>query len=311
MTALPEWLAAAGGARDWGVPADGLPEGRHGAAPASLARRALNSLTRVLGGVLGAETLASRAGLLQGLDARAKLLGLLGLVVVATLLQSLAGLAAGYAVCLALAAASRVPAKRLAAVWLAVPLFSAAALLPATLNLISGGEPVWTLWRGPLGPWHLPDGLAVTDAGLLVASRMVLRTGVCVSLALLLTATTRPQRLLRGLRMLGLPQVFVMVLLMMERYLAVLVRAAEEIHLAKLSRSIAPGSLRQEHAWVASGVGSLYRRTQSLGEEVYLAMIARGYAGDVHLLEEPRWRAADWVFLAAMAGTGAVLLLLG
>jgi energy-coupling factor transporter transmembrane protein EcfT len=71
----------------------------------------------------------------------------------------------------------------------------------------------------------------------------------------------------------------VTLLSMMERYLWVLARAAEEIHLAKASRSIARGSLRDEQAWVAAGIGSLFRRTRALGHEVYLAMISRGYTG--------------------------------
>ena len=82
---------------------------------------------------------------------------------------------------------------------------------------------------------------------------MVLRATACVCLAMLLAASTSPARLFRGLQGLGVPRVFVMLLGMTERYLAVLLRAAGEIHLAKISRSIAPGRLRQEHSWVAAG----------------------------------------------------------
>jgi cobalt/nickel transport system permease protein len=128
---------------------------------------------------------------------------------------------------------------------------------------------------------------------------------------LLLTATTRSNRLLRGLRGLGVPVLFVMLLSMMERYLTVFIRAAEEIHLAKISRSITVGTLRQEQAWVAAGIGALFRRTQALGNVVYLAMISRGYTGEVYLLDEPCWQVTDWAFLLITAGLGTIWLVMG
>jgi len=269
----------------------------------NLARRTLNSLARLLAEMLGDDAVAARPGLLQRLDPRAKVVGLIGLVVAATLLHSLAALGLMYLLCIVLAVASRVPARRLLGAWLAAPLFSAVIILPAILNVVTPGHPLWTF---RLGPWHL----AVTGAGLLFAAKFVLRVAACVSLALLLAVTTRPARLFRGLRALGVPKIFIMLLLMMERYLAVIVRAAEEIHEARISRSIAPGSLRQEQAWVAAGMGALFRRTQKLGNAVYLAMISRGYTGDIYLLDEPRWSWREWAFLAAVAAAGVGLVVL-
>ena len=226
--------------------------------------------------MLASEEMAAQSGLLQKLSARVKVLALMGLIVLATLLHGVSELGGLYALCVVLAVLSRIPAKRLARVWLVVPMFSAAVMLPATLSQVTPGSPVLTL--------H--PSLVVTDAGLILAARFILRAAVCVTLVLLLTSTTRPDRLFRGLRSLGVPKVFVMLLSMMERYLWVLARSAEEIHLAKISRSITSGSLHDEQAWVAAGMGSLFRRTRALGHEVYLAMISRGYTGDVHLLHD-------------------------
>jgi len=229
--------------------------------------------------MLSNEQTASAPGLLQRVDPRVKVVGVAALVVVATLLRGIEALAVLYVIGITLAALSGIPVRRLARVWLVAPLFSAAILIPAALNIVTPGSPVLVLRASnPV--------LTVTDAGLMVAGRMMLRVAVCVSLVLLLTATTRPERLFKGLRALGVPVVFVMLLGMMERYLWVLARAAEEIHLAKVSRSITRGSIRQEQAWVAAGMGSLFRRTHTLGHEVYLAMISRGYTGEVHLLNE-------------------------
>lgn len=302
MTALPRWMYPRTTPDDWRRPPE-MPEVAH-TPRRNLVRRALGNFSGLLGTLLDADT-AVRPGVLQGIDARAKVLGLIGLIVVLTCVHRLPALALGIGVAVILAALSQLPLRRLLSAWLTVPLFSAAIALPATLNIVTHGTPLWVI-----GHFN-GTALAVTDAGLLVAGRFMLRATACVFFALLLTATTRPARLFRGLRLLGIPRIFVMLLSMMERYLGIVLRAAEEIHLAKLSRSILSGSVRQEQAWVAAGIGALFRRTHTLSEHVYLAMISRGYTGEVYLLEEPRWRRRDWVFLAGMLAVGVMLVLIG
>ncbi|HEY3328825.1 MAG TPA: cobalt ECF transporter T component CbiQ [Capsulimonadaceae bacterium] len=291
-------------------PADAPPPSVAGMrARRNVVRHAVGSFARLVEELAANNDIASAPGLLQQVDPRAKVVGLIGLIVVVTLLHNIATLAIAYTACIALAAASRIPARRFARAWLAIPLFSAAVVLPAALNIVTPGHPLLTLWRFEAG--HVPATLDVTDNGLYVAARFILRTAVCVTLALLLTATTHSNRLFRGLRALGVPMLFVTLLSMMERYLVVFVRAAEEIHLAKISRSITVGNTRQEQAWVASGMGALFRRTQSLGNDVHLAMVSRGYTGEVYLLDEPQWRVTDWAFLLVIAGTVIVLVVIG
>jgi len=262
-------------------------------------RRGLAAMLRLLAALLD-DRPAARRGLLQALDPRVKAPALLGLAVVATLLHGLPALLAVYGVALLLALLSRIPARQLFGAWLLVPLVPALAALPAAVNVITPGAPVLPLW----------PGASVTDAGLYVAARLMLRILACVTCTLLLVNTTRPARLFHGLRGLGAPKLAVMLLAMMVRYLAVVARAAEEIHLAKLSRTLLPGTLRQEQTWVAAGMGALFRRTRALGEDVYLAMLARGYTGEAALLETTRPGPREWAFLAAMAAIGAGIWLL-
>lgn len=296
MTNLPEWMVP--GALPESPALHLSPRARNPV------RGALAAFARLLAENLTDNTLAAQPGLLQAIDARAKLLGLLALLVAVSLVHRLPGLLFVYAGCFALATLSRFPLRRYAGVWTMVPLVTALVMLPATCNLVTPGTSLCTL--GHLGG----KLLAITDNGLFVAGRLVLRTAVCVALAVLLTATTPSHRLLRGLRVLGVPKLFIMLLAMMERYLLVLVRVAEELHLGKLSRTVTPGSIRQQQAWVANGMGTLFRRTQRLGEEVYLAMLSRGYTGETYLLAAPRWRPRDWVFLAGIALAISLLVML-
>lgn len=312
MSSLPEWMLPRTEFENPSGEVGGTRVGR--GVGTGAVRRAAAGFARLVAQTLADQQCASRRGLLQAVDARAKVVGLLAVLVTATLVHRPASLAAGYLVCVLLAALSRVSARRFVGVWLFVPLFSAAIMLPATLNVVTEGRHVLTLVRfsgGRFLGWDLPEAVAVTDAGLLAAGTMVLRTAVCVSLALLLTVTTARARLFGGLRALGAPRIFVALLGMMDRYLELVVRAAEEVHLARISRSVGPSSLRREHAWAAAGIGSVFRRSYALSQAVYLAMLSRGYTGEVRLLDEPPMRAGDWVFLACAAAVSASLLYMG
>lgn len=266
----------------------------------SSVRRALSSFTRLLERMLAHDSCAD-SGFLQRVDPRAKLVGLVGLLVAISFVHSMVALGLCIAICAICALLSRVPLRRFAD-WIPAPvLFTTVISAPATLSLITKGHPILAL----------PYGLAVTDTGLVTAGRLILRVTACVSVVALLALTTRRHRLLQGLRGLGVPRMFVVVLTMMERYLEVIVRAAEQTHVARLSRTIRPQGLRDEHAWVAAGMGSLFRRSRSLAEAVHLAMISRGFTGEIRVMESQRLSIRDGVFVVGVAAFAAGLLLIG
>jgi cobalt/nickel transport system permease protein len=157
----------------------------------------------------------------------------------------------------------------------------------------------------------LPEYLTITDRGVFVAVRFTLRSMACVSLGAVLAASGNPQDLLRGLRGLGVPGAFLMVAGMMTRYLTILLESAEQIHLAKLSRSMGGVGARREQAWAAAGMGELYRRSRRLAEEVTEAMVSRGYTGESRTMVARRLRGQDILFVAACATLAALLLVLG
>ncbi len=277
-------------------------------------RKSIAGLSQILAEILNNEEIAGRNGFLQMVDPRAKIIGIFLLIIIVTCLHNISSLVIAFVISLLMAISSRIPAQRLWRAWIAVPLFSAAIIMPAVLNIITPGNTVFVLWHfsaGHFGSYQLPPMLTITDAGIYVAIRFILRISVCVILALLLTVTTVPNRLFRSLRILGIPKIFIMLLGMLQRYLTVFIRSAGEIHLAKISRSIVNGPLRQQQAWVAAGMGSLFRRTQSMSTAVYLAMVSRGYTGEIYLLDQPRWQRSDWGFLMIITGFSVILLVLG
>jgi cobalt/nickel transport system permease protein len=297
---------------DWYLNPEVEPLGDSSRRSSRYLRRALARFAEAL--ALDLSTSASRAkGVLSGLDARAKIVGILALIIGVTLVRGLIPLGVVLLAAVILALAGGVGIRRLARLWTGVPIFTAAIALPAITNFVTPGNPVLTILHLPpgasIGPWPLPNALTITDWGLTVAARLLLRATDCVTLAFILVATTDHAALMNGLRRLGMPKVFGMTLSMTQRYIGLLVRAAEELHLAKMSRTISAGPARREQRWVASGIAALFRRTHRLAREVHDAMISRGYDGDLQVRKPPSFRIADGVWLAASVLVAAAIVI--
>jgi len=256
---------------------------------------------------------ARMQGLLQSLDVRVKLLTFLFLLILVSFLHAPLSLWCLSGVAIVLALASRIPPGIfLARVWLFVPLVSAAIVLPALLNIVTPGEPLWvvvTLDRSySWGPYLLPQEIAVTRQGLWGSIIFISRVGASLSFAVLLTMTTRWSDIFAGLRALLVPRIFVMTLSMTHRYLFVLLRLIQDMYRARKSRTVHALSAADERGWVASRIGVIFRRSIEMSNDIYLAMLSRGYHGDIIALERFRTTAVDHIWLAAVITLGAVLV---
>ena len=262
--------------------------------------KTVRAATGTLRAVLLNDDLARARGPLQRVDARAKLVALLMLLVSVALVHRLPLLAAAYGLTLAGAAAARLPLgffiKR---VWLFVPLFTGIVVLPATLSFVTPGEIVVPLF-GDVG---------LTRQGLTGAALITLRVAISISLVLLVTLTTRWTDVLAALRALRVPRAFVLVAGMSYRYLLVLLDVVSDLHEARRSRVLAPRERsRAGRRFVASSAGALLGRTHDLAVEVHQAMVARGFRGEVRTLEAPRLTARDALVLAGAAALALLLI---
>jgi cobalt/nickel transport system permease protein len=262
-------------------------------------------LERTAAGVAGSieravftEEHARRRGWLQGLDPRAKLVAFLVVALTAGFLRSLAVLLALYAAVLAAALASRAPLDLLVRrVWTGVPLFAGIVVVPSLF-----------LGRPPYLVAH------VSVPAIWSALVFVARVGVSVSVAVLLVLTTPWADLLKALHAVRVPLVFVLVLSMTYRYVFLFLHALTGRLEARRSRVVAATGGGEQRAWIAGGVGALMDRSFQLGGEVYSAMLARGFTGEVRTLSRFRLRRADGlivigsVLVAAIALTAARLL---
>ncbi len=289
---LPKWLADPGG--NPSAPASHPVRGN----AATVARKGLSEIAKALSDSKGRGRVTSDDGFYQRVDPRTKVVLTTLFVVASTIVHSWLALALCYALAVFICLVSNLSGERLWRVWLTVPLFTLVLMLPATLNLFNPGAVLIRL-SGPVsvGAWTIPNGLSVTLPGALAAARMCLRTACCVTFVLALAFSTPNTRLFKGLRSLGVPGLFVTVLDIMNRYLQAVSQTAQEIHLAKISRTLERSGLRTEHEWVAAGVGSLYRRTLALSQNVQWAMVSRGYTGEVRTHSPMRMDTTDWLLL--------------
>lgn len=250
--------------------------------------RTLSSLVNAMERALDAEEIANSNGLLQRLDPRVKVIGILALIVVSAMAHRLWVICAMFAVAVAIAVLSRVSLAALAKrVWTPVLMFTGVIALPAPF-VVPGRE----LWRIPLLGWPL------TAQGLASAFFLVARVETAATLSVLLMLCTHWSYLLKALRVLRVPVVVVAILGMTYRYIFLLLQSAHDMFESRRSRIIGKLEGRESRRVAAASAGVLMSRTIQLSGEVYSAMVARGFRGEVYLLDEFQTSSADWVMLA-------------
>jgi len=125
---------------------------------------------------------------------------------------------------------------------------------------------------------------------------ILIKSGLTVTAALLLIATTGMDRLAGALRMLKVPRVFVLQLLLTYRYISVLM---EEVARSLRAYSLRAPNQKGVHrsAW-GSLAGQLILRTFDRAQRIYEAMCLRGFTGEYHTGGFGSIRGWDLAYLA-------------
>lgn len=245
-----------------------------------------------------AEEIARRPGLLQKLDPRVKVLAFLLTILVAASLRHLLPQAILLSSLITLALGTRISARFLLRTFLGLPLLTLLIASPA-LVLLPGPPLV-----------DLPFGLTITKPGLASVVTLLLRVMTSLTAASLLVLTTRWAELLAALRALRVPTLFLILFAMTYRYLFVLFELTQDLLLARRSRLLAPLSGSEHRRWLGAALGVLFRRSIRTSEQVYLAMVARGFHGEFRPLQPPRFGDAEWLSLSLSSVFLASLCLL-
>ncbi|MEU3062777.1 cobalt ECF transporter T component CbiQ [Streptomyces subrutilus] len=195
----------------------------------------------------------------------------------------------------AVAAAARVPAGYLVRrLLIEVPFVAFAVLMP----FVAEGERVHVL------------GLSLSVSGLWGAWNVLAKGTLGVAASVLLASTTELRALLLGLQRLKLPPLLVQIASFMIRYGDVVSDELRRMSVARRSRGFEARGVRH---WgvLAKTAGALFIRSYERGERVYLAMVSRGYAGSMPVIDEVSASRAQWAYAAALPVTALAVCLMG
>jgi len=241
-----------------------------------------------------ADEYASQNGFLQSLDSRIKTATFLSVILQILFTRNILVLLCLYALCLLLAQISRINLGFfLKRTWVFIPLFSLLIAIPALFSVFTPGESLLTFKAAGFT-------LIITRQGLHGATLFVTRVITSVSFVVLLSITTKHFELLKVLRIFKIPQVFVMTLGMCYRYIYLFVETIENTYLAIKSRVGTKVHYKRGQHIVAWNIAYLWARSYQLNEQVYSAMLSRGYRGEPIILNDFKLKTKDWLWLLSV-----------
>jgi len=242
------------------------------------------------------EELARNRGLVQSLDPRVKLFTTVLLILTAGLAQSLSILLIILVLALVLDISGKIPLGFfLKRVLLFLPVTVIIAL-PALF--ITPGDPLW----------HIGSRVIITAQGAHTAGFLLLRVIDSISFGMLLVLTTPWNKILLALRWFRLPAVLIDILGMTYRYIFLYLHTASSMFLARRSRSLGTFSGGENRRWLARALAFTLAKSQHLSEEVYLAMLSRGYQGEIYTLDRMQFRKRDYIWTVCIVAVAAALL---
>jgi cobalt ECF transporter T component CbiQ len=258
--------------------------------------RTIGSLSKGMNfAALADDSARSQSGVLQRVDPRIKVVGMLAMIVSVAVSHGLLAIASVFLIAASLAVASRISLVDFARwVWMPVLLFTGCIALPAIF--VTPGTPLY-------GP--------ITAQGLRTAGYLLLRAETCVSLSTLLVLTTRWAHILKALRVLRLPVVFVVILGMTYRYLFLILETALDMFESRESRTVGVLEGADRRRLAAATVGVLLSKSYHLSADVHLAMQSRGFRGEVSMLDDFEMRKVDWLWMLLFFTVAATVIWVG
>lgn len=248
--------------------------------------KSIRSMRAVICEDLQTEHYARRDGLLQKVSPGIKLIAMISLILISGISRQLPFLLALWLITLILMSASRLPVLVLQKrIWGFIPLITLLFSLPVTLNIWLDGTPLFMLYQsGQPVQWlgiTWPALIFITRQGATAAAFLFLRVGISLSLGIILVMTTPAADIFKSLRIIKVPDLFIMILEMTYRYLIVLLSISIEMFEARRVRTVGSLPAKWQKAQLGSSIASLFSRSMALSEEVYQAMTARCYTGEI------------------------------
>jgi cobalt/nickel transport system permease protein len=151
--------------------------------------------------------------------------------------------------------------------------------------------------------------LSITWEGVYKAVCFTLRVWVCVASLTLLVLTTKFSELVHALEKFKMPKVLIVMTAITYRFIFLFINEAHRMLLAKEARTVKKEGKLQTMKSLAHIISTLFIRAYERGERVYMAMMARGYKGEIKSIGDMKYGYKDWAFGFSSLLTCFVILL--
>jgi cobalt/nickel transport system permease protein len=152
-------------------------------------------------------------------------------------------------------------------------------------------------------------GIQLYREGLLAGTSIVAKGSLGVLAAVILSTTTTAREILRGLERLKLPTVMVQIASFMLRYVNVISDEMERMKIARESRGFIATGIKHWKV-IATSAAALFIRSYERGERVHLAMLSRGFDGNLPSLGNPVVTTRQWSTALSLPGIALSISLL-
>ena len=290
------------------------PVGGSGRVRVSFVEKGLSRLAAVMrSGHLPMESL-SKNGFFQKIDPRIKICFLIFFIIIVSLKKDLFSEVSLFIFILVLVLLSRLKIltfyKR---VFLFGFFFGFLMAFPSAFNVVVKGAiilPVASFSRSyDLWIYHIPATIGITKEGLLGVALLTVRMINSLSLSFLVLYTTSFPELMKALKILRVPDTFLIVINLCYKYIFIFSKTIEDIYLAKRARMLRGDDSRKAREWTTGRLVLIFRRTQVRCEEVFKAMAARGFSDTIKLYGFKKIPRTDWATGAILFSAGILFLL--
>jgi len=193
-------------------------------------------------------------------------------------------------------------------------IFGFIVILPASLNVITHGEVVFSLikLKEPLHIWNynIPQNIGFTDNGIKVVLLVFLRVLNSISFAMLIVFTTQFAAFIKAFKIIGVPDTFLMISSLAYKYIFILARTIEETYFALKSRLFGNINISSIRKLAGGRIFFIYKRSHIIYEGTYNAMVSRGYHGRLKLSVSNHFNYRDIISLAVIVAMGIAIILI-
>ncbi|HVO67244.1 MAG TPA: cobalt ECF transporter T component CbiQ [Syntrophales bacterium] len=227
-------------------------------------------------------------GLFRNLDPRVKVLFLIFFVITISLKRDIFSEVIMASFMLLMVAVSHIDIRRFYLKIIVLTFFFGFLIsFPAALNVVTPGEvvlPVFELSHSyDFWIYHIPREIGLTRQGIDGVIMLCLRVMNSLTVSLLVFYTTPFHKIIRALQIFRIPDAFLLIITLSYKYIFIFAKTMEDMYLARKSRLV--GMLRNNEAgiWVAGRMAYMFRKTMSRYEEVFRAMVSRGFTEEVKI----------------------------